>query len=95
MSWTPATTVAIRVSSSNIWFCRVFSVGLNRLEFDLGVLGRFHTHLFCGPSSFVKDQAVEVVGEIGFGTDQPDGANVQAEAVFLMAKDVFDLSTNG
>lgn len=43
----------------------------------------------------MEDQPVEIIGEIGerefrFGPRQADGANEQAEPVFLMSEDVFD-----
>ena len=60
----------------------------------------FWTESSHGVSALMEDQAVEVVGEVGecqfgFGAGQPDGADEQAEAVFLMGEDVLDPGADG
>lgn len=55
----------------------------------------FQVDLSRGCASFVEDQAVEVVGQIGerefcLRTGQADGADKEAIAVLLMRKDMLD-----
>ena len=55
----------------------------------------FQTHLPCGSPSFMEDQAVKIVGEIGecelgLCTRKTDGADEQTISSFLMREDMLD-----
>ncbi len=66
----------------------------------LPLSGRLQAHLSQGRSSFMENQAVEVVCQIGereFGlrSGKADGADEQAIAALLVGKDVLDPGPHG
>ncbi len=81
-------------------FFRLLSTILPRFSLVLCLGGaqdtlcaRLRAHLCCCLSSFVENQTIEIVGQIGerqfgFGTGDADRADEKTVAVFLMGKDM-------
>ena len=83
-------------------FARILPIiGLfaGRILGDFGVFIRFWAHLFHDAPSFMKDQAVEIVSQVGqcqfgFGPLNANGANEKAKTGLLVRRDMFDPGPN-
>jgi len=77
------------LKSDDSW--QAFWPDCHALRFAFCVFTRFQTHLSRGRPSFMEDEAVKVVGQIGQGqfglrTSQSDCADEKAKAPLLMPK---------
>ena len=75
-------------------------VCFDRISVIRGRFPAFWTESSHGVSALMKDQAVEVVSEVGesqfgFGAGETDGADEQAKPHFLVSEDVLDPGADG